>query len=213
MASERVADLVNGLIQPWTERVEYTLPVCVHTAECTTTHTSLSVGEAKHYECTCPVRAEKRVERVTQPSILAQLDESADALTPGLASGARGTKPCSRPPATLDMLDLLCTIDVWLDEVGSDATSRPARLRRLVTMSGTHSNQWTFEVCLRLARYTKTARIMLNYDAPKRSLRDVVCGECGSTLVVAIDASSDVGCVGGGCGKIYRQYEWVDLID
>jgi hypothetical protein len=57
---------------------------------------------------------------------------------------------------------------------------------------------------------------MLQYDVPAIPLRDTVCGECGGTLVVAVDADSDVRCVGNleqaSCGKIYFKHMWVDLL-
>lgn len=156
---------------------------------------------------------EKRVERRTQRPLIEQLDDGACGYTPGLSSGgARGGKPGSKPPATLDMLNLLHTVDDMLDAYGASGKTRAARLRNLVTLSRTESEEWEQYVCMHLNRHIKTARIMLCYDMPKRALRDVVCGACGSTLVVAVDASSDVSCVDHDCGKVYTQYEWVDLL-
>jgi hypothetical protein len=95
----------------------------------------------------------------------------------------------------------------------AEGKTRVDKLRNLVSISLKMDSAWTRYASIHIRRYVKTARIMLQYDVPKRVLRDVVCGTCKSALVVAVDASSDVVCVGEGCGQVYRRYEWVDLLD
>lgn len=63
----------------------------------------------------------------------------------------------------------------------------------------------------------KSARIFLQYDVAKVELADFECESCGGTLVVARDVSSDVLCVGTvvtkGCGKKYRRFDFVKLLE
>jgi hypothetical protein len=69
----------------------------------------------------------------------------------------------------------------------------------------------------RMARkWVHDARVLLGYESRKVTLADTVCGECGGTLVVAIDATSDVRCIGTAsaepCGMVYGRLEWVSLL-
>jgi hypothetical protein len=183
----------------------------------------LTMAMLKHYTCMCPLRLEQRVERVYQHSLLDQLTSEASGYAPSVM-GSRGGKPGSKPPATLDMLDLVQTIDMFLCKAGAEGKTRIEKLRNLVMMSmkmytveEPSSDEWTRRVCVHLRKFIKTARIMLQYDVPSRVLRDAVCGGCGGTLAVAVDATSDVRCVGKSgatsCGQVYRRYEWVDLLE
>lgn len=68
-----------------------------------------------------------------------------------------------------------------------------------------------------LARRVKAARILLGYETEKIELANAECEECGGTLVVARDVSTDVMCVGAdeirGCGKRYRRRDFVKLLE
>lgn len=218
MSTELLADLVSALIDPWYERVEFCTPVCVHTCACKEDQLMLTSAMLKHFVCMCPLRLEQRVTRVRQASLLDQLTGEASGYAPTQLGGIRGGKPKSKPPATLDMMELVGAIDTMLNNMGAEGKARRDRLRHLVSMSiRIDEREWTDRVTVQVRRFIKTARIMLQYDVPSRVLRDVVCGECGGALVVAIDATSDVRCVGGeettACGQVYRRYEWVDLLE
>jgi hypothetical protein len=67
-----------------------------------------------------------------------------------------------------------------------------------------------------LQKYVKRARLLLGYDVPMKEIAGTVCGECGGTLIVADDASSDVICVGSldteSCGRRYDHTEWIALL-
>lgn len=213
----QLADLVSALVEGWVERVEYSVPTCVHTPVCIEDQALLTSAMLKHFTCMCPLRLERRVNRVRQASLLDQLTGEANGYAPTL-SGGRGSKPGSKPPATLDMLDLLASIDWFLVVMDADGKTRVDKLRNLVSRSMTlNDGEWTHHACSQIRRFIKTARIMLHYDVPSRVLRDVVCGECGGRLVVAIDATSDVRCVGPddgvSCGQVYVRYSWVDLLE
>lgn len=216
VSTELLADLVSALIDPWYERVEFCTPVCVHTCACKEDQLMLTSAMLKHFVCMCPLRLEQRVTRVRQASLLDQLTGEASGYAPTQLGGIRGGKPKSKPPATLDMMELVGTIEQFVAD--RDGKTLRDRLRALVSYSMADSTDlWTDWACAQVRRYIKTARIMLQYDVPSRVLRDVVCGECGGALVVAIDATSDVRCVGGeettACGQVYRRYEWVDLLE
>jgi hypothetical protein len=218
VSTELLADLVNALINPWTERVEYSVPTCTHTAVCVEDQALLTSAMLKHHVCMCPLHIEHRVDRVRQASLLDQLTGEASGYSPTQLGGVRGGKPESKPPATLDMLELVGTIDSMLSDQAALGSTRYDKLRSLVTISLALGNdEWTKQTCNLIRRYIKTARIMLHYDVPSRVLRDVVCGECGGALVVAIDATSDVRCVGDeqrtSCGQVYARYAWVDLLE
>lgn len=211
-AQERVAGLVSQFVDGWYERVEYNKPVQVHTEVCRSLRMKCPPGRLKHYRCRCQVRLEPRTDRVRQAPLLVQLFEAQSGYSP-VAMGGRYGKPGSRPPAPLDMLDLVNVIKNWLDGVGIPPGPLPERLRALVSACGGMDGVEAHRVAEKLSRYVRSARIVLQYDVPKRALRDTVCGECGSTLVVATDAGSDVKCTGEDCGTVYRRYEWIDLLE
>lgn len=217
VSTEVLAELVNGLVGGWHERVEYSVPTCVHTPVCIEDQRMLTPAMLKHFVCMCPLRLEQRCERVYQPPLIDQLTGEASGYAPTVMGGVRGGKPKSKPPATLDMMGLVETIDQMLADSGAEGASRVDKLRNLVSISINAHNNWTMHTCHLIRRYIKTARIMLHYDVPSRVLRDVVCGQCGGALVVAIDATSDVRCVGSDttspCGQIYARYAWVDLLE
>lgn len=192
---ERLAEVVTEFVDGWHERVEY----------------HVRVGLA----------IEARAASVRQPGLIEQLTSEVSGYTP-VSTGARWGQPGSRPPGTLDLLDLVNHIDAWLhgqDGLARRGTTRRQKLRGLVSVADVRGGEWTHEVLRDLRRFRKTARIMLQYDVPAVPLRDTVCGACGGTLVVAVDADSDVRCVGDilqdqpSCGMVYHKWAWVDLLE
>lgn len=187
---ERLADLVAEFVDGFYERVEY------------------SVLRNR--------RLEARAANMRQPGLISQLTGEVSGYSP-VAIGERWGQKGSRPPGTLDLVDLVDHIDKWLAQQGAQGRGRLEKLRFLVSCAGFRGEPWTQETYRDLRRYRKTARIMLQYDTPSVSLRDTVCGECGGTLVVAVNVDSDVRCVGTeeqqSCGKIYHRYMWVDLLE
>jgi hypothetical protein len=193
---ERIADLVGALVDGWYERVEYKIMV--------------------------NRQIESRVTSVRQRSLLHQLASEVSGYSPS-SVGERYGQPGSRPPGSLDMLDLLTDIDLYLGAVKATGKGREAKLRSLVSISFSGGPEWGSVIVRDLGRFVKTARIMLGYDVPARPLRDTVCGSCGGTLVVAQDADSDVRCVGKPtddpqvseppCGTVYPRWQWVDLLE
>jgi hypothetical protein len=186
---ERLAETVSEFVDGWLERVEYHVRVGPH--------------------------IEARAASVRQLGLLTQLQREVSGYTP-VSTGERWGQPGSRPPGTLDLLDLVHQIDGWLIMKVTQGKYRVERLRSLVNIAGFRDQEWTRETLRDLRRFRKTARIMLQYDVPAVPLRDTVCGSCGGTLVVSVDADSDVRCVGNleqqSCGTVYERWRWVDLL-
>lgn len=190
-AEERLADLVSEFVHGFSERVEYHVRVGGH--------------------------LEARAASVRQPGLLTQLLDEVSGYSP-VALGERWGQKGSKPPGTLDYMDLVHQIDGYLDQqLGRMTRTREGRMCALVSVSGIRGPEWTNGTIRDLRRYRKTARIMLQYDTPSVSLRDTVCGECGGTLVVAVNVDSDVRCVGNeervSCGMVYERWRWVDLLE
>lgn len=184
-SAQRIAELVSHLVDGWHEQIEYYAPV--------------------------EQGIERRVKNIKQKALIAQLLQEVSGYGTN-SMGDRWGKPGSRPPGTLDIMALIDDIDRWLwEHAACSATSRTTRLRSLVTIAtGRDETEWADDVTRQLRRYIKTARIMLGYDVPTRKLRDIGCGDCGGTLIVAIDVESDIHCTA--CPKRYTRWEWVDLV-
>lgn len=210
---ETVAALVGQIVDGWYEKIEYNKPVQVHTDLCRNLRWKCPPARLRHYVCRCMIRLEPRTDRVRQAPLLDQLVGEVSGYSP-ISFGARWGKPSSRPPGCLDMMDLVDSLNTWLRTV-EPAWKRGIRqrLRHLVTLAGQNDEEWNAMIIKHLRRFVRTARIVLQYDVPKRALRDTVCGACGGTLVVATDAESDVRCVAEGCGTVYRRWQWVDLLE
>jgi hypothetical protein len=187
--TERLARLVGELVDGWTERVEYNIVI--------------------------NMRVEARATSVYQRPLIDQLMSEASGYAP-VSMGSRWGKPDSRPPATLDLMGLVESIDQYLAHQEAEGRGRLEKLRNLVSKSSVWGDEWTRETCHELRRFIRTARIMLQYDVPQRKLTETVCHICGGSLAVAVDADSDVRCVGTtqqtSCGQIYRKTQWIDLL-
>jgi hypothetical protein len=186
---ERLAELVKEFVDGFQERIEYKVLI--------------NGG------------IEARARSMRQLGLIDQLTGEVSGYAP-VSTGARWGQPGSRPPGTLDLLDLVHHIDAYLAAQATHGRGRLERLRSLVTIATNRGPDWTQDTCHDLRRFRKTARIMLQYDVPAVPLRDTVCGDCGGTLVVAVNADSDVRCVGTSeqvsCGMIYERWRWVDLL-
>jgi hypothetical protein len=188
---ERLAVLVSEFVDGFHERIEY---------------------KVLRNRC-----IEARTANVRQPGLIKQLTGEVSGYSP-VTLGERWGQKGSKPPGTLDLMDLVHQIDMWLFDIKPyGRLNRAERLRSLVSIAMTRGPEWTNGTIRDLRRFRKTARIMLQYDTPSVSLRDTVCGECGGTLVVAVHVDSDVRCVGNeervSCGMVYERWRWVDLLE
>lgn len=140
--------------------------------------------------------------------------------------GPGGGKPGSRPPMNMVYSNAVDTIDeqasdLWADIEPDTNPASPlaallADLREWVIDSADEHPQDAQKVARAFRRWVHDARVMLGYESRRVTLADTVCGECGGTLAVAIDATSDVLCIGtvdaDPCGMIYGRLEWVSLL-
>jgi len=69
----------------------------------------------------------------------------------------------------------------------------------------------------RVSSWVKRARVMLGYDVRETVMAEVVCPSCGGDLSVAVDASTDLRCVGStvkpSCGLTYPRWDWLRLLE
>ena len=114
------------------------------------------------------------------------------------------------------MIDQLSAL---VSEVATVAGSGPGPTKVEPPLPGNFdAHDLLLELRRDLQQYVKRARLLLGYDVRMRTIADTVCGECGGTLIVADDASSDVFCVGNAeagtatCGRRYDHTEWIDLL-
>jgi hypothetical protein len=163
--------------------------------------------------------------------LLTLLDRAAGRLGSAAYGDGGHTKPSSRTP----------TGSVYVEELARITTAAFALRQTLARAQG---HAWRaggnpVEACrdiLQLAQtakgrdveaavrtvysWTAAARVLLSYQVPAIELR-VSCSECGGTLKVRRDASSDVWCVGGywtripwpasGCGSRWSRLFWIEL--
>lgn len=100
-----------------------------------------------------------------------------------------GAKPKSRPPLNIDALDLHEASTYEID-----------------------AHKWNVIHECRLARTLDSVRRLLGYDVPMIKLASTSCHVCEGTLTVAADASTDVMCMTEGCGTVYAQADWIEIL-
>lgn len=140
--------------------------------------------------------------------------------------GPGGGKPGSRPPMNMVYSNAVDTIEeqaieAWADIEPDLPPTSPlacllADLRTAAITYADERPQGVQRLARAFRRWVHDARVLLGYESRKVTLADTVCGECGGTLAVAIDATSDVRCIGTAdndpCGMIYGRLEWVSLL-
>ena len=206
---QRVFDAVAALTAGWDEHIEYS--VCV---------------DGRNIEA--------RAKTVRHPALIVQLKEAGAERT-SCGSQERGSpnKPGPRPPGNMAPLHLLDTIneeahfvyaDLWRNTKGTDPIleakdKRLPLLLRSLTILVEQSHEYPdliHEVARQAKGWVNKAKVMLGYQRPYTMLATSVCGECGGALIVAVDASTDVRCIGTPdcvpCGMVYRQEDWISLL-
>ncbi|KPI09914.1 hypothetical protein OV450_3405 [Actinobacteria bacterium OV450] len=154
--------------------------------------------ERREYKIQTSGGLEIRVEAIRHPGLLYQLNNYEVLKTNRPERGAPN-KPGSRPPATLDAVELLDDIAEAFTQWHSITTSDDAHVDDV-------------RACLRTFRHlARRARWLLGYDVPTTYLDGHVCDQCGGALRVAIDWSSDIRCAGRPdappCGKEYSRWQ------
>jgi hypothetical protein len=104
-----------------------------------------------------------------------------------------GGKPKSKPPLDIDALDLhdQCVAEISLHQTFDETMQHvlcdvPKLIERVERFLG------------------HTSRMVL--------LQGTVCHICGGQLTVAVDASTAVMCLSEGCGNVYKQEHWVEIL-
>lgn len=149
-------------------------------------------------------------------------------------------KPGSRPPMSLDAIDLLARIDtdaVALRRRADKAAGIPTldrtrgfrgelrHLTWLLTEPDLLPDAWPLTVYRAARSWSADARVALSYLAPMMTLKPS-CPDCGGELRVRADATSDVWCLGIlegpvledadfplRCGAVWPRLLWVTLLD
>lgn len=160
-------------------------------------------------------------------SLLSQL--WTNSITPlavsGQSSGSSPNKAGSRSPVNQVYADLIDTIheqanDAWslLEGESSPPCALPVLLGELhsaVARCPVDNAGAAHQVVRMAAEWVRRARVALGYETRTVQLADSVCGQCGGTLVVAADASTDVRCIGTSaaesCGMVYGRMQWLAL--
>jgi len=168
---------------------------------------------------------------VRHKALLAQLAEASTQTTSrGVALAGNTNKPESHPPGNMAPLNLIDTIgeqaryqycQLCMALRGTVPTTH-VRLTQLlhnlvsVAQGARDYPPALHEAAVASGQWVRKARVMLGYDKPQTLLKDVVCGNCGGALTVAVDASTDVRCIGtpatSSCGQVYPQWQWLDLL-
>lgn len=171
------------------------------------------------------IREAKRTYR-RHEGLIAQLELNSTTPLQSRVGGGGGGKPGSRPPINQVYADMVDTIHeqaliAWGLVIDQDVCKRT--LTSLIIGIGLLVETRCEEIphdCGTVARmlnkWVHDARVLLGYESRKVVLADTVCGQCGGTLIVAIDATSDVRCIGteaaDSCGMVYNRLEWVSLL-
>lgn len=153
--------------------------------------------------------------------------QSTQPLPSRTGDGPGGGKPGSRPPMNMvyaNMVDTIAEHALMLWEATNDPDVDPQRdmsgilaeLRAWVIENADDRPSSAQAVARGFERWVHDARVLLGYESRKVTLADTVCGQCGGTLAVAIDATSDVLCMGKSdaepCGMVYGRLDWVSLL-
>jgi len=219
-----IAELVEQLLDGWSERIEYAVSVPVHTQDCHDTIISLSIQEVRHYECDCPRRKELRAERRKQGALCTQLVEAGYSV-PVTGGGPGGSKPGSRVPGNLlrpdEILSRLADVcEVWAYDATGGLEYQPApinvRLRRaeqllreMATWETDTDPDDARDTVRALHGIVRQARVFLGYDSTWTLIADTRCGECGGQLLVEREGAAEVRCED--CRASYPWQAWLEL--
>ncbi|MFE6846551.1 hypothetical protein [Streptomyces sp. NPDC057686] len=155
-------------------------------------------NERREYKIRTSGGLEIRVEAIRHPSLIRQLNTFQGRVTARAERGAPNG-PGSRPPSSLDALELLHEINTAL------TAWQPVTVCESADPDDTRA-------CLRAFRdLRRRARWLLGYDPPTTLLDGHVCDHCGGALRVATDWSTDIRCAGHPdtppCGTEYSRWQ------
>ncbi|MFZ1361443.1 MAG: hypothetical protein WAS05_00715 [Candidatus Nanopelagicales bacterium] len=188
-----------------------------------------------------PAIAESRTHFAKHPALLDQLATNPTPAFVGECEGIPGGKPTSRPPMSLDAMDVFYRLSRKVEELywqqaepfrpGCVSVSdqlQAIRSRYLVREDDGYllPDATVAYINRVLKRFVNEAKVITGYKAPDIVL-NVLCPDCGGELMCERDARSDVRCVGRPlegprepgqpelwfwCGNIWNRYTWIDLV-
>lgn len=189
-----------------------------------------------------PAIAEAKTHFAKHPPLMQQLSTNpTPAFTTTGDDGIPSGKPTSRPPMSLDAMDVFYRLTQKVDEIYSDYAEpyRPGCVSVSERLQAIRSRYLVREgdgyllphdtvayINRVLKRFVNEAKVITGYKAPDIVL-NVLCPDCGGELMCERDARSDVRCVGRPlegprepgqpelwywCGNIWNRYTWIDLV-
>ncbi|MGW6257634.1 hypothetical protein [Streptomyces sp. NPDC055085] len=195
MINEHIDKLTVG----WLERIEY----------------AVKIGD----------NIEKRSNIRWFKALIDQLEEEATTSLAYRSGGGNPNKSSSRPPINVQYSEMVDTIheqaQLAYDLVERDGHDPSWPLRTLLhelkhSVQRNEGSQHANSATRMVSHWVYQARIALGYESRIVRLTDTVCGQCGGTLAVAADASTEVRCIGTfgalPCGTTYPQESWADLL-
>lgn len=189
-----------------------------------------------------PAIAEARIHFAKHPALMDQLSTNpTPVFTVSGDERVSGGKPSSRPPMSLDAMDVFYRLSreverIYWDYAEPYGPSRDTvseqlqaiRSRYLVREGDGYllPHDTVAYINRVLKRFVSEAKIITGYKAPDIML-NVLCPDCGGELTCERDARSDVRCVGRPligprekgqpelwfwCGNVWNRYTWIDLV-
>lgn len=193
---------------------------------------ALTRGFSERIEYGVVMNSEREMRANTRhyPSLIGQLRERACAPMQSHGGGPSGpNKSGSRPPTNTQYSDILDDMGeqagaAWVAavEVSPIFDHQPVALEHVLVdlkywIEANPLHPIHARVIVTTTQgWVKRARIALGYETRKVMLADASCTNCGGWLEVAMDATTDVSCVGDAvkppCGHSYDRLRWIDLI-
>ena len=139
------------------------------------------------------------------PGLLYQLEqvEGRVLATVERTEGKAG-KPGSKPPMSLDAVDLACKIkrgaQDWAFQLGADhMLDGYASLRRLPDLAVIADEDTLHDLCSDIGRWRSTARTVLGYQTPAVAFPSARCPWCGQANIKARPEAVRAWCATDGC--------------
>lgn len=215
------------LVLGWNDKVEYKVPVAYHRITCKYRQ-RLSTG------CQCPVTNETRIRNVKRPGLLEQLekfkeyqDTDREPKAERQAPRVKKIKNNAELGGFFTLDEIACDVSATIDRLWSEA-EKPRTWAVIGTKNllGALPGQAAMlssrpdlvhELARAVAGWVRLAGRTLRLIVSDSIFGDSCCGNCGGGLVVPVDASGDVRCVGkpggGPCGETYPMSEWVGMYE
>lgn len=201
--------VLDMLTRPWSEKISWATRELDCTEECNSRKITLTIGELRHYECSCPARIEYHSGRSEQLPILTQLLQLKWAVpVNGNSEGGNPNKSESQLPGNLVRPDELfgrirINATQALTDAGFEPTAELDALRALV------DPEQRADAAHLLAVPLYESLVELGYLARRVRLAEAACEVCGGELSVERDEPKLVRCEADGCGASWSPEDWL----